>query len=88
MAGNFRGVLIFVIFVVDCSHENFHPRKLMPTVYTRGMTKNIVEARTTFSVLHVVIGNNRYCHPADGVFVTNIVLSHTVCPSFFAEVAW
>ena len=34
MVDNFRGVLIFVIFVVDlaCSHENFAPTKIMPTV--------------------------------------------------------
>jgi hypothetical protein len=25
---------------------------------------------------------------ADGVFITNIILSHAICPSFFAEVAW
>ena len=32
MAGNFRGVLIFVIFVVDLAVTKFsHPRKLMPT---------------------------------------------------------
>jgi hypothetical protein len=30
MAGNFRGVLIFVIFVIDL--RKFYPRKLMPTV--------------------------------------------------------
>ncbi len=56
----------------------------MPNVYMRGVDKNIVEAWTTFSVL---ARNNRYCHPADGVFGTNIVLSH-VRSSFFAEVAW
>jgi hypothetical protein len=49
-----------------------------------GVAQNIVEARPTFSVL---VSNNRYCHPADGVFVTNTVLSHAVCPNFFAEVA-
>ena len=33
MAGNFRGVLIFVIFVVDLAVTKFsHPRKLMPKV--------------------------------------------------------
>ena len=33
MAGNFCGVLIFVIFVVDLVvMKIFHPRKLMPTV--------------------------------------------------------
>ena len=52
------------------------------------MAKNIVEARPiNFSVLVTI---NHYCHPADGVFITNIVLSHAICPSFFAdsEVAW
>ena len=33
MADNFRGVLIFVIFMVDLAVTKFfHPRKLMPTV--------------------------------------------------------
>ena len=33
MAGNFRGVLIFVIFVVDLAVTKFsHPWKLMPMV--------------------------------------------------------
>ena len=33
MADNFRGVLIFIIFVVDLAVTKFsHPRKLMPTV--------------------------------------------------------
>jgi hypothetical protein len=29
--------------------------------------------------------NNRYCHPADGVFDTNILLSHAICPSFLQK---
>jgi hypothetical protein len=45
------------------------------------VAKNIMP---TFSVL---VSNNHYYHPADGVFVTNTVLSHAICPSFFAEVA-
>ena len=33
MVGNFRGVLIFVIFVIDLVVMKFsHPQKLMPTV--------------------------------------------------------
>jgi hypothetical protein len=51
------------------------------------MAKNIVEVRPTISVL---VSNNRYYHPADGVFGINIVLSHTIkfYQSFFAKVAW
>jgi hypothetical protein len=30
---------------------------------------------------------NRYCRPAGGVFEINILQSHAICPSFFAEVA-
>ena len=49
LAGNFCGVLIFVIFVVDlaCSHEISHPQKLMPTVESMmmGVAKNIAAAR-------------------------------------------
>ena len=54
MAGNFRGVLIFVIFVVDLAVTKFsHPRKLMPTVTVicesmmMGVATNIVAARQT-----------------------------------------
>ena len=37
MVGNFRGVLIFIIFVVDLAVTKFsHPRNLMPT-YTVDM---------------------------------------------------
>ena len=50
MAGNFRGVLIFIIFVVDLAVTKFsHPRKLMPTVESTmmGVAKNIVAAWPT-----------------------------------------
>ena len=54
MAGNFRGVLIFVIFVVDLAVTKFsHPRKLMPTVTVicesmmTGEATNIVAAQPT-----------------------------------------
>ena len=34
MAGNFRGVLIFVVFVIDLVVTNFfQSRKLMPTLH-------------------------------------------------------
>ena len=39
MAGNFRGVPIFVIFVVDLAVTKFsHPQKLMPMVINYGTT--------------------------------------------------
>ena len=52
MVGNYRGVLIFVIFVVDLAVTKFsHPRKLMPTVICKSMVMgvaiNIVIARPT-----------------------------------------
>ena len=56
MAGNFRGVLILVIFVIDLAVTKLsHPRKLMPTVICEsmmmGVATNIVAARSTlFSV--------------------------------------
>jgi hypothetical protein len=51
-----------------------------------GVAKKIVEAQPTFSVL---VSNNCYWHPANGIFITNTVLhvSHAICPNFFAEVA-
>ena len=80
MAGNFRGVVIFVIFVVDLAVMKFsHPQKLMPTVICEsmmmGMATNIMAARP------VLASNSNRCHPADGVFDTNILLSHAICSS-------
>ena len=59
MAGNFHGVLIFVIFVVDLAVMKFsHPQKLMPTMILwyyicesmmMGVATNIVAARPTLS---------------------------------------
>ena len=64
MAGNFRGVLIFVTFVVHLAVTKFsHPRKLMPTMICElesmmmGVATNIVAARPTLpsiSKQHVV----------------------------------
>ena len=70
MAGNFRGVLIFVIFVVDLAVTKFsHPRKLMPggdmvlcEVMMMGVATNIVAARPTLSS---IVSNSSHCHPAD-----------------------
>jgi hypothetical protein len=55
----------------------------MPTVYTRGMVKNTVEARPIFSL---PVSNNRYCqcHPADGVFITKLIL---FCLTLFVQVS-
>ena len=58
MAGNFRGVLIFIIFVVELAVTKFsHPRKLMPTVIwyyvyksmMMGVATHIVAARPILS---------------------------------------
>ena len=75
MAGNFCGVLIFVIFVVDLPVTKFsHPRKLIPTVTVicefmmMGVATNIVAARPTLSSI------GSYCYLADGLFDTNILL--------------
>ena len=50
MVGNFRGVLIFVIFVVDLAVTKFsHPRKLViGESMMMGVTTNIVAAWPTF----------------------------------------
>ena len=52
MAGNFRGVLIFVIFVVDWAVTKFsHPHKLIPMMICEfmmmGVATNIMAARPT-----------------------------------------
>ena len=31
----------------------------------------------------VLASNSSHCHPADGVFDTNILLSHAICPSVY-----
>ena len=83
MAGNFRGMLIFV---VDLAVKRLsHPRKLMPTVIwgggggggggmMMGVATNIVVARPT------LCSNNSHCHPEDSIFDTNILLSHAIYP--------
>jgi hypothetical protein len=45
MAGNFRGVLISVIFVVDLQSRKFPLPKINDYVLTREVAKNIVEVR-------------------------------------------
>ena len=55
MAGNFRGVLIFVIFVVDLQHEIFPPTKINAYSDTHesmmmGVATDIVAARPLSSV--------------------------------------
>jgi hypothetical protein len=82
MVGNFCGVLIFVIWFA-VTKISTHENKCLP--YLQGVWPNSVEAWPTFSVL---VNNNRYYHPVDGVFVTNIVLSHASCPRLFEEVVW
>jgi hypothetical protein len=49
------------------------------------VAKNIVEARG--HPFFVLASNNRNCHPTDGVFNANILLSHAICEGLFAEVA-
>ena len=55
MVGNFHGVLIFVIFVVDLAVTKIsHPQKLMPTVILcesmmMGVATNIVAAWPSLS---------------------------------------
>ena len=60
MAGNFRGVLIFIILVVDLAVTKFsHSRKVMPTMIwyilcksmMMGVATNIVAARPTLSCI-------------------------------------
>ena len=90
MADNFRGVLIFVIFVVDLAVTKFsHPQKLMPTVTCmqvhddgRGQKHTLWQRGQHFPVL---ASNSSHCHPADSVFDTNILLSHAFYSSLCRE---
>jgi hypothetical protein len=48
----------------------------------RGIAKNIVEATCSLCLA----SNNRYCHPADGILDTNIILlSHAICSSYLQK---
>ena len=80
MAGNFRGVLIFVIFAVDLAVTKFfHPQKLMPKLcksMMMGAATNIVAAPIIMDLQRgqyfpVLASNSIHCHPADSVFDTN-----------------
>ena len=84
MAGNFRGVLIFVIFVVDLAARNFPTTKInvfgdmvLCECTMMGMATNMAVQPTLPSVSK----NSSHCHPADSVFDTNILLSRAICPS-------
>ena len=61
-----------VIFVVDLVVT-----KILPT--TMGVTKNM-------AAWPVLASKGSHCHPASSVH--NILLSHAICPSLFAGVAW
>ena len=81
MAGDFHGVLIFVIFVVDLAVTKFS--WVMLTVICEsmmmGVATNIVAARPTLSSISKQYSS--HCRPADSVFDTNILVSHATCPS-------
>ena len=80
MVGIFRGVLIFVIFVVDLAGTKFsHPRKLIPTmIWWWAWPQTSWQRGQHFPIL---ASNSSHCHPADSVFDTDILLSHAFCPS-------
>ena len=89
MAGNFRGVLIFVIFMVDLAVTKFfHPQKLMPTwryyasPWWWAWPKTSWQRGQHFPVL---ASNSSHCHSADCVFGTNILLSQAICPGLLQK---
>ena len=81
MVGNFRGVLIFVIFVVDLAVTNFstHENKFLRwygimRVHDDGRGhKHHGSAANTFQYWQAIVAT------ADSVFDTNILLSHAIC---------
>ena len=83
MAGNFRGVLIFVIFVVDLAVTKISTHeKLMPGPYVNIRTWKLLRqggvAKTSWKrgqLLSVLATNDHYCYPADGVLDSNGFLS-------------
>ena len=69
MAGNFRGVLIFVIFMVDLAVTKFPPTKInaygdmvLCESMMMGVATNIVAVRPTLSS---IASNSSHCRPAD-----------------------
>ena len=73
MAGNFRGVLIFVIFVVDlaitkfshpCTKINAYGDMVLCESMMMGVATTIVAAWPTLSS---IASNSSHCHPADTV---------------------
>jgi hypothetical protein len=67
MACIFCGVLIFIIFVVDLQSQKISPTESNAyRIYERCGQKHRGSTANFFSV----VSNNRYCYPADGVFIT------------------
>ena len=91
MAYNFRGVLIFVIFVVDLAvtkisiHKNQCPYTVVvmwvlahmgvTCIKMMGVTKTLWKHGQLFSLL---ASNDRFCHPADRVVNSNGFLARVI----------
>jgi hypothetical protein len=72
MVGNFHGVLL--------------PTEINIYRYVsidKGRDQKHCGSAATCSLC--LASNDQYCHPADGVFDTNILLSHAICPSFLQK---
>ena len=84
MVGNFRGALIFVIFVVDLAVTKFsHPRKLMPTVICESMVMGVtinIHCGSAANTSQYI--SKQHFYSADSIFDTKILLSHAVCPRY------
>ena len=97
MAGNFRGVLNFVIFVVDLVVTKVPSMKinacmakcvLVHMETAGGMAKTLWKhaLTTVFSARNC---NCCYCRPANGV-LDSVMLSHgiVICSKFLSKVTW
>ena len=67
MADNFRGMPIFVIFVVDLQSRNFPPPKINTHRYMR-IGEGCGQKHRSAATYSLLASNSHYCHPADGVF--------------------
>ena len=64
--------------IKPCTKINAYGDMVLCESMMMGVATNIVAARPTLSS---IASNSSHCHPADGVFDTNILLSHAICPS-------
>jgi hypothetical protein len=85
-----RVCTVWLIIFVGCQFSLFswltwQSRKFPPTKINAYRYVSIDEGRGQKRRGSAACVNNRYYHPADGVFDTNILLSHDISPTFLQK---